>query len=176
VVGYGPCPAEVTARLAEERILSVRGNHDRWALERGAAMIDPHGVGPLSCTTLDFLRELPPVRILDIAGRLVVVTHGTPGNDMEYLTRKRFKPADLNAILEDIEADLLCVGHTHEPMWFRCARGMIVNPGSLYSAPSRLRSSHTFAVIDMVSSDVSFYGVECGTQVAVEAWDDEVVC
>src|SRR5262245_5697285 len=60
VVGYGPSPAETVARLSELKIAAVRGNHDRWAIERGAAMIDPYGVGPLAQTTIEYLRSLPP--------------------------------------------------------------------------------------------------------------------
>ena len=35
LVGYGPFPDRVVAFLREHQIPSVRGNHDRWALERG---------------------------------------------------------------------------------------------------------------------------------------------
>jgi putative phosphoesterase len=174
IVGYGPTPAETVARIAECKIPCVRGNHDRWAIDRGAAVIDPYGVGPLSQVTLEWLGNLPPVRIVELASRLVIVTHGTPGNDMEYLTPQRFQASDLEAMLADLESDLLVVGHTHEPMWFRCARGAIVNPGSLYSAPSRLRSSRTFAVVEMESLTVRFYDVETGSPANVEVWDATV--
>lgn len=172
IVGYGAQPAETVARLFESGIPCVRGNHDRWAIERGAAMIDPYGVGPLSRVTLDYLRRLPPFRIVPVAGDVMVVTHGTPGNDMEYLTRARFTSQELEAMLSDLEADLLVVGHTHEPMWFRCARGMIINPGSTYSAPSRLRSSRTFAVVDLQTKHTTFHAVEDASQVEVEPWCD----
>ncbi len=170
IVGYGPTPAETVARLTERKIPTVRGNHDRWAVERGAALIDPFGIGPLSQATLQDLRNLPPVRIVQAADRLVIVTHGTPGNDMEYLTRQRFKTEEVAAMLVDLEADLLIVGHTHEPMWFRGGRGMVINPGSIYSAPSRLRSSRTFAVFDTCENRARFFDVETGNAVEVDVW------
>lgn len=171
IVGYGPTPADTVARISEQKIACVRGNHDRWAIERGAALIDPFGIGPLSRSTLQDLRGLPPVRIVQSEGRLIILTHGTPGNDMEYLTRQRFKAEDLEAMLSDLEADVLIVGHTHEPMWYRGKRGMIINPGSTYSSPSRLRSSRTFAVFDTDANDVRFYDVETGGVAAVEVWE-----
>ncbi len=171
VVGYGPAPAETVARIVELGIPTVRGNHDRWAVERGAAMIDPYGVGPLSQTTLDALRCLPPLRIIEVEGKLVVITHGSPGNDMEYLTRQRFRAEDLRSMLGDISADFLVVGHTHEPMWYRCDQGMIINPGSLYSAPSRLRSSRTFSILDFSMQIARFYDVETGTEREHTPWD-----
>ncbi len=45
LVGYGPDPDGVVAFLTERRIDSVRGNHDRWALERPAGARDEFGGG-----------------------------------------------------------------------------------------------------------------------------------
>jgi putative phosphoesterase len=172
IVGYGPSPNETVARLVENGILAVRGNHDRWAIDRGAAMIDPHNVGALSDATLDYLRALPPLRMFDLDHKLVVVTHGIPGDDLEYLTRERFRSCDLREMLGDLAVDLLIVGHTHEPMWYRCWRGSIVNPGAIYSPPSHFRSSRTFAILDAQEETVAFYDVESGAYVPVEPWDD----
>ena len=45
LVGYGPFPDRVVAFLQERQIPSVRGNHDRWALQRGPGVPDEFGGG-----------------------------------------------------------------------------------------------------------------------------------
>src|SRR3954453_10674131 len=59
LVGYGPFPDRVVAFLAARGIASVRGNHDRWALERGRGGIDEFGGGTPSPDTLEYLAGLP---------------------------------------------------------------------------------------------------------------------
>src|SRR3954470_9499374 len=41
----GPCPARVVDVLAGQKVDAVRGNHDRWALERGPGGVDEFGGG-----------------------------------------------------------------------------------------------------------------------------------
>ena len=49
LVGYGPHPDRVVAFLAEHGIDSVRGNHDRWALERAAGVPGVPGRSGAGC-------------------------------------------------------------------------------------------------------------------------------
>ena len=42
-VGYGPRPDETVEFLRARSIACVRGNHDRWAIERGPLARDPFG-------------------------------------------------------------------------------------------------------------------------------------
>src|SRR5262249_27392473 len=87
VVGYGPLPDRAAAFLMEHGIDSVRGNHDRWALGRGPGAPDPFGGPAPSRETLDYLATLPPDLLLSESGRIAVVVHGAPGDDMTYVTR-----------------------------------------------------------------------------------------
>ncbi len=135
LVGYGPYPDRVVAFLAEHQIASVRGNHDRWALERGPGVRDEFGGGTPSAETLDYLASLPPDLLLWSDERVVVIVHGSIRGDMEFVTRRTHPPSALRSDLETIGADLLVVGHTHEPMGYRCDRGLVVNPGSTVSMP-----------------------------------------
>jgi putative phosphoesterase len=172
VVGYGPQPDRVAAFLREYTIPTVRGNHDRWAVEGGPGRPDPFGGGTPSDETHAFLKELPPLRILDAAGRLVVVAHGVPGNDMTYLVPRHFSRAQLRALLVDVDADLLVVGHSHIPGWYRCDRGLIVNPGSVLSARPGVSSSRSFALADLANDRVTFHDVESGALFDVSHWPE----
>ena len=169
VVGYGPFPDRVVAFLVEREIPVVRGNHDRWAIERGAGVPDAFRGGTPSRETVDYLETLPTDLPVAGDGRVGVVVHGSPRGDMEFVSRRDFPPSRLRGLLENTRADFLVVGHTHEPMSFRCDLGLVVNPGSVISAPV-VSTSRTFAVLDLAALAVTFHGVESGEIVEVEPW------
>lgn len=172
VVGYGPEPDAAVAFLAERQIPTVRGNHDRWALERPPGMRDDFGGGAPSEASLEAIRHYPPHLELIEGHRAILVAHGAPGDDMQYVTRRSHPPSVLRGILEMLTVDVMIVGHTHRPMWYRCDRGLVMNPGSLVSIP-RVRSSRSFAVIDLGTLEVTFHDVETGRRLDVAPWADD---
>jgi len=172
VVGYGPWPDRVVAFLLEHKIPCARGNHDRWALERGLGRPDEFGGGTPSAETLEYLRSLPFDLALVGAGRKGVVVHGSPRSDEEFVSLPRYPASHLRADLEELRVDLLVIGHTHQPMWYRCDRGLVVNPGAVISISGRTKSSRTFAVVDLAELTVSFHDVGSGRAVVVSPWRD----
>ena len=88
LVGYGPFPDRVVAFLQDHEIPAVRGNHDRWAIERGPGNRDEFGGGTPSAATLDYLRTLPFDRLIADGPRVGVIVHGSPRSDMEFVTRR----------------------------------------------------------------------------------------
>ena len=173
LVGYGPFPDRVVAFLKEHEIPAVRGNHDRWALERGPGGCDEFGGGTPSAETLRYLQGLPFDRLVSEGDRIGVVVHGSPHGDMEFVSHATHPPAVLRGYLTTLNVNLLVVGHTHEPMWYRCERGLVVNPGSVVSMPV-VKTSRTFALVDLAGLTVSFHDVESGAVIAVEPWADEL--
>jgi len=170
LVGYGPLPDRVVSFLRDHQVSSVRGNHDRWALERGAGVRDEFGGGTPSVETLDYLRELPHDLLIAYQTTIAVIVHGSPRSDMEFVNPSSHPRKVLHGYLTDLSCDLLVVGHTHRPMWFRCPDGMVVNPGSVVSMPV-VDSSRTFALVDLAVLEVTFHDVETGRPVAVEPWN-----
>ncbi|AGA26653.1 metallophosphoesterase family protein [Singulisphaera acidiphila] len=173
LVGYGPYPDRVVAFLEERQVASVRGNHDRWALERGLGVPDEYGGGPPSAATLRALAALPSHLLVADLDQIGVIVHGSPRSDMEFIQRRTHPPATLRADLRALDANLLVVGHTHEPMWFRCDRGLVVNPGSVVSMPVVKKSSRTFALVDLTERSVSFHDVESGERIPLDPWPEE---
>jgi putative phosphoesterase len=172
LVGYGPHPDEVATVFAENAVRSVRGNHDRWALQRPAGTPDEFGGATPSAATLEFLRQLPSHLILTAGARRVVIVHGSPRSDMEFVLRRTHPPDRLRTDLVSLEADLLVVGHTHEPMWYRCDRGLVVNPGSVIALPA-IRSSRSVAVVDLEYLTAGFYDAHSGRPIEVPPWLEE---
>jgi putative phosphoesterase len=95
---------------------------------------------------------------------------------MEFITRRTHPPSALHADLETMGADVLVVGHTHEPMWYRCDRGLVVNPGSTVSMSlyagrgATVQTSRTFALVDLAALSATFHDVESGEPIDVPPW------
>ncbi|GIW86536.1 MAG: hypothetical protein KatS3mg108_0860 [Isosphaeraceae bacterium] len=171
LVGYGPEPDRVVRCLRARQIVCVRGNHDRWALGRAPDARDPSGGSTPSAETRAFLADLPPLAIRILAGRVIVIAHGIPGDDTCYLNLESFSTAQLDAMLDDLGADVLVVGHTHQPAWFRSrSGGLIVNPGSVLSCVPGVRSSQTCAVLDLKTEAATFLDLRTGAVRAVDPW------
>ena len=173
LVGYGPHPDQVIGFVRERAIATVRGNHDRWALDRRAGVPgtpSTFGGGLPSEESLDFLATVPADLILDDGdGQVGVVVHGSPGDDMDFVTRKTHPTHLLDHWLGRMNAALLIVGHTHKPMWAEVPHGLVINPGSVISAPV-VSTSRTFALLDWRERRVTFHDVESGEPREVKPW------
>ena len=120
VVGYGPQPDEVVARLATEKAVGVRGNHDSAAIgeletdafnddARAAVEWTAERIAP---ETRQWLAALP-LRSIDKPFTLV---HGSPRDPTwEYV----YSAAIARANLPAFQTDHCLVGHTHIPLVFR---------------------------------------------------------
>jgi putative phosphoesterase len=159
-------PDEVIARLAVEEIPTIRGNHDRWALERvgelrkagrrrdlradGPSSVYDSGDGmlgsgqELSEASLRFLARLPTSLDLEVEGVRVAVRHARPAtfgnaNDMVGIDPTTTSPSQMSTLLELAHADVLVVGHTHLRFAARVPGGMVVNPGALWSGGAQYK-------------------------------------
>src|SRR5262249_6799214 len=128
------------------------------------------GGGTPSDETLEYLAALPFDLVVPHDQTIGVVVHGSPRSDMEFVNRHTHPGTVLRGYLDQLDCDFLIVGHTHQPMSFRCREGLIVNPGSVVSMPV-IDSSRTFALIDVDTLEVTFHDVESGATVEVDPWD-----
>ena len=151
--------------LLERAIPCVRGNHDRWALER-RQVIGPGGWkgAVLSETTWEFLRGLPASLSVDCGGRPIAVYHGSPGGDTEYVTPYKAIPGSIDRFWDESDAEVLVLGHSHIPMVERTPRGTIINPGSVL-AVSGVQTSASFAVVELDELEVRWHEVGTGREV-----------
>ena len=119
VVGYGPQPNEVVARLREVGATGVRGNHDAAALGQlatdtfndDARTAVEWNAGRISPSTRAWLAALPE-RVVNDGYTLV---HGSPRDPTwEYLITTAMARANLSAF----DTRYCLVGHTHIPLVF----------------------------------------------------------
>jgi putative phosphoesterase len=166
LVDYGLFPDETIALLRERRVVTIRGNHDRWALEPGGAM----RTWDLSPASVTYLEALPTGWRKFIDGARVVLAHARPGSDMRGIARDT--PAHvLMELLDETGADILLVGHTHAPFIRRLGEGRLVaNPGALLRDPAPgvdVLTPGTFAVIDVTSREYTVHHAKDGDHAAL---------
>ena len=120
VVGYGPQPDEVVARLAAEGAVGVRGNHDSAAvgeLSTDAFNDDARAAVEWTAERIDaqtrsWLSALP----LTSVDTPFTMVHGSPRDPTwEYV----FTSGVARANLRSFDTRHCLVGHTHVPVIFR---------------------------------------------------------
>jgi predicted phosphodiesterase len=118
--------------------LQIRGNHDRQLLEHAPGAMgrsDAAAFAQLTGRHLAWLATLPPEHRL---GQDILLCHGVPGSDTEYLLEDvqngSAALAGADAILGSLRgtaADVLC-GHSHVPRFVLLpGGGVAANPGSV---------------------------------------------
>jgi diadenosine tetraphosphatase ApaH/serine/threonine PP2A family protein phosphatase len=134
---YGPLdPAGTAAILRGLGATTVRGNEDRLLTADGTPSATAAWArAQLSAADLEWLSRLP--LLLEVGE--VVLFHGTPRSDSEYLlwhvTRsglRRRSPRSVAALLSGNAAGLALCGHDHTPATVQLpGGGLVVNPGSV---------------------------------------------
>lgn len=140
LVDYGPDPAECVRWAMEYAHHAIRGNHDH-GVAQGVPVQGEHGYRyltrasrPIQWTSLapeerTYLLQLPLTRRVTLDGVRFLLVHGTPRDPLdEYLMRD---PATWAKRVENAEADVVCVGHSHQQFHLMAGDVTVLNPGSV---------------------------------------------
>ena len=140
LVDYGPDPVPCIDWVRQNVQTSVRGNHDHAVaqkiLPKGSSGFRKLAVAtrPLHWNLIDparnkFLARLPITARVQLDRYKFQLLHATPRDPMdEYLTTD---VAGWEARVQGIDADFLCVGHTHVPFELEAGGLRVINPGSV---------------------------------------------
>lgn len=140
IVDYGPEPAPCVDWVRRSVQLAVRGNHDHGAAQNVVTQ-GQTGFRYLSGVTrpltrrrlqrddLRFLGSLPTWCRATLEGLTYLLVHATPRDPLD-----EYGPAAAEfwaRRLEGVDADVVCVGHTHQPFVLEVDGKLVVNPGSV---------------------------------------------
>lgn len=141
LVDYGPDPAACIDWIRENRVPTVRGNHDNavalhvdcrcgYEYKHLSIATREYSWSSLGERDLDFLARLPLTIDLDIDGISFLLAHGSPASFFDYIYPD-IPQEQLDKIVEAIHQKYLVVGHTHKPAILFAKRIKILNPGSV---------------------------------------------
>src|SRR4030081_1887040 len=142
VVGYGPDPNEVTARLSDLGTQTIRGNHDKAV----TGLMPTDDFNPVAKSAVDWTRaQLKPEHLAwlsalphgPLATDGVVLVHGAFQDEDEYV----FTPEQALDGLLDSTAEVTFFGHTHHQ------GGFSYQDSQLEVLQIRPRASESFAAL-----------------------------
>lgn len=140
LVDYGGRPAPCIDWIRAHADVAIRGNHDHAVAQRIvakggsgfrelAAATRPLNWQVLEPPQLKYLARLPVTSSFVMDGLRFLLVHGTPRDPLdEYLIDD---PSGWTSRLQGIEADMVCVGHSHMQFHLDLNGIQVVNPGSV---------------------------------------------
>jgi putative phosphoesterase len=156
LVDYGPDPGLCVRWAMAHATYAIRGNHDH-GVAQGIPVTGESGFRyltrfsrPSVWDALEpeerrYLLQLPVTQRLTLAGKRFLLVHATPRDPLdEYLLKD---PNTWAKRLQNVDADIVCVGHTHMQFKLEVNGVVVLNPGSV-GLPRDGDPRAAFAVIE----------------------------
>jgi putative phosphoesterase len=140
LVDYGLEPTPCIQWVRQRAHYSIRGNHDHGVAQQ-VPVAGRNGFKYLTSVTRPLTQErvtaddrrylgaLPVTRMLTLDDTRFLLVHATPRDPLD-----EFAVADVEfwkRRLQNVEADVVCVGHTHHPYVLEVGDKLVINPGSV---------------------------------------------
>lgn len=146
--------------LREHKVLTVRGNHDRWFFGEAYEQL-LQTTPPDEITGMDrlFLHTLPVTLSFDTPRGPLLLCHGTDTNDMDSVYPKDSEVVlsanhRLHRLFSEGYYRIMLGGHTHQRMVRTFGHLTIINAGTL-----RADKNPCFLTADFESGEVRFYDI-----------------
>jgi len=186
LVDYATDPAPCVDWVSEHATAAIRGNHDHAVAQRIpakggngfralAAATRPLQWAALRGRQIKYLAQLPVTERIQLDDKSFFLVHATPRDPLdEYLADDR---ENWQMRLRNVEADFVCVGHTHVPYRLELDNMQIINPGSV-GQPRDGDPRAAYAVIE--NGEVTFRRVEYNINATIDHMkssgvDDDII-
>ena len=140
LVDYALEPAPCIAWARDKAAHTVRGNHDhgvaqnvpvngRTGFKYLTGLTRVLTRERLSAPDLRYLSRLPLTRMLSLDNTRYLLAHASPRDPLD-----EYAPPDPEfwaRRLQNVDADVVCVGHTHHPYVLEVGEKLVINPGSV---------------------------------------------
>jgi putative phosphoesterase len=140
LVDYGPDPVPCVRWAMERATYAIRGNHDH-GVAQGVPVSGDDGFRYLTAVSRPsmwealeaqerrYLLQLPVTQRLTLEGNRFLLVHATPRDPLdEYLLKD---PETWARRLHNVDADIVCVGHSHMQFNIFVDGVVVLNPGSV---------------------------------------------
>jgi putative phosphoesterase len=140
LVDYGPDPAPCVRWAMEHANYAIRGNHDH-GVAQGIPGFGDTGyryltkvTRPLMWDLLEaderrYLLQLPVTQRVTLDGLKFLLVHATPRDPLDEYVLK--DPKTWARRLKNVDADIVCVGHSHMQFNLMVDDVVVLNPGSV---------------------------------------------
>ena len=142
-VGYGAFPDQVVDRLRREDVPSIVGNYDlkvlkfkkkrdKWRRSKRPEkwLAFKWAYENLSKKSRKYLRSLPQEIRMEVMGKRILLTHGSPASNEEPLTPDTPQQR-LHELAKIENADVIVCGHSHQPFTRQAGGVCFINTGSV---------------------------------------------
>ena len=158
-VGYYPFPNQVIEMLRQRDALSIIGNYDlkvlafkkneeKWKHKKAPEKFTAFKwtYENLSKENREYLASLPEQKRIEINGLKILLTHGSPASNEEYICAQTTKQR-LKELSELADADVVLSGHTHMVYSVKSGNTLFINPGSV-GRPEGTGGKATYSILD----------------------------
>jgi putative phosphoesterase len=140
LVDYGPDPGPCVRWVMENASYAIRGNHDHGVAqgipgtgETGYRYLT-RATRPLMCEALGaeerlYLLQLPVTQRVTLGGKRFLLVHATPRDPLDEYLKK--DPMIWAKRVNHVDADVVCVGHSHMQFNMNVDGVVVLNPGSV---------------------------------------------
>ncbi len=140
LVDYALDPVPCLDWVRRHATHAIRGNHDH-GVAQNVVITGKNGFKYLNGVTraltremlsaedIRFLGRLPVSRTVSINGTRFLLVHASPRDPLD-----EYAPPDVEfwrRRLQNVNADVICVGHTHQPYVLQVDGKLVINPGSV---------------------------------------------
>ena len=179
-VGYGPFPDEVVRAIQGAAFVNILGNYDKKVLSKShreeswARVSTPDKrqlfawtYQALSKSSRKYLKSLPKTFELTLAGKSILMTHGSPASHTEHLLPDA--PTEhFNELAELAGTDIVLCGHSHQAFDYQAGETLFINPGSVGRPDDGLPlASYAILTIEGEAIEVEHYRIPYDIMAAV---------
>ncbi len=167
----GSTDGDAVVDLIRKRgIPAVRGNHDESAKNNQTWIQSTLEFGSQSAfllkdDTLEFVSTLPLTRRFERAGFDIVLTHGAPWSNTNYMFPGS-RDEKWQRLIDEADADIVLLGHTHTPMRVRAGVMWVLNAGSV-SANREGDARCSCGVLTLPELTFKVYNIDTGLEIAL---------
>jgi putative phosphoesterase len=172
LIGYFPYPNEVIELIKKYKILSIQGNHDELfsnsepvyeedfihlpieEKQANASRLYTNYV--LTSKNREFIKSLPKHLKLEFNGSTLIIVHGSPRSNKEYMLENSDYLTD---IANEREETIIISGHTHIPYYKEINNKHIINAGSV-GKPKHGNKNATYIILDLNEHKVNVEIIE----------------